>query len=205
MRAPFMKNIPLALIYSRLLIGFAIILLSIFQTAYYPALAITLLSVGLLTDVFDGIIARRLNISSEKLRRLDSSIDQVFFISVAVATYIQCPDFFKTNLVKLIILVAFEVSTYLVSYLKFKREIATHSIGAKIWTLILFATLVEVMAHCQSGVLFELCLWVGLATRLEILAIVFTLKKWTNDVPTIYHAVKLRKGKEIKRNKLFNG
>jgi len=200
-----MKNIPLALIYSRLLIGFAIILLSVFQAAYYPFLAITLLSVGLLTDVFDGIIARRLNISSEKLRRLDSSVDQVFFISVAVATYIQCPDFFKTNLVKLIILVAFEVSTYLVSYLKFKREIATHSIGAKIWTLILFATLVEVMVHCQSVVLFELCLWVGLITRLEILAIVFTLKKWTNDVPTIYHAVQLRQGKEIKRNKLFNG
>jgi len=205
MRAPFMKNIPLALIYLRLLIGFAIILLSVFQVANYPFLAITLLSVGLLTDVFDGIIARRLNISSEKLRRLDSSIDQVFFISVAVATYIQCPDFFKTNLVKLIILVAFEVSTYLVSYLKFKREIATHSIGAKIWTLILFATLVEVMVHCQSVVLFELCLWVGLVTRLEILAIVFTLKKWTNDVPTIYHAVQLRQGKEIKRNKLFNG
>jgi len=205
MRAPFMKNIPLALIYLRLLIGFAIILLSVFQVANYPFLAITLLSVGLLTDVFDGIIARRLNISSEKLRRLDSSVDQVFFISVAMATYIQCPDFFKTNLVKLIILVAFEVSTYLVSYLKFKREIATHSIGAKIWTLILFATLVEVMVHCQSVVLFELCLWVGLVTRLEILAIVFTLKKWTNDVPTIYHAVQLRQGKEIKRNKLFNG
>ncbi|KIA92922.1 CDP-alcohol phosphatidyltransferase [Pedobacter kyungheensis] len=200
-----MKNIPIALIYSRLLIGFAIILLSVFQATYYSFLAITLLSIGLLTDVFDGIIARRLNISSEKLRRLDSSIDQVFFISVAVATYIQCPDFFKDNLVKLVVLVAFEASTYLVSYLKFKREIATHSIGAKIWTLILFATLIEVMAHCQSVVLFELCLWVGLTTRLEILAIVFTLKKWTNDVPTIYHAVKLRKGKEIKRNKLFNG
>ena len=205
MRAPLMKNIPIALIYSRLLIGFGIVLLSIFQIAHYPALAVTLLSIGLLTDVFDGIIARKLNISSEKLRRLDSSIDQVFFISVAVATYIQCPDFFKTNLVKLIVLIAFEASTYALSYIKFKKEIATHSIGAKIWTLTLFATFVEVMVHCESVVLFEICLWIGLATRLEILAIVLTLKKWTNDVPTIYHAVKLRQGKEIKRNKLFNG
>ncbi|MNI58085.1 hypothetical protein D3C73_1131800 [compost metagenome] len=159
----------------------------------------------MLTDVFDGIIARKLNISSEKLRRLDSSIDQVFFISVAVATYIQCPDFFKSNLAKLIVLGAFELSTYVLSYIKFKKEIATHSIGAKIWTLILFATLVEIIVHCESVVLFELCLWIGLATRLEILAIVFTLKKWTNDVPSIYHAVKLRQGKEIRRNKLFNG
>jgi len=205
MHAPFMKNIPIALIFSRLLIGFIIILLSIFHASSYPFLAITLLSIGLLTDVFDGIIARRLNISSEKLRRLDSSIDQVFFISVAVATYIQCPDFFKTNLIKLIILGAFEASTYVLSYIKFKKEIATHSIGAKIWTITIFASLVEIMVHCESVVLFEICFWIGLATRLEILAIVFTLKQWTNDVPTIYHAIKLRQGKEIKRNKLFNG
>jgi len=200
-----MKHIPIALIYSRLLIGFGIILLSVFHVSHYSSLAITLLSIGLLTDVFDGIIARKLNISSEKLRRLDSGIDQVFFISVAVATYIQCPDFFKTNLVKLIVLGAFEASTYVLSYIKFKKEIATHSIGAKIWTLTIFATLVEIMVHCESVVLFEICFWFGLATRLEILAIVFTLKKWANDVPTIYHAVKLRQGKEIKRNKLFNG
>jgi len=200
-----MKHIPIALIYSRLLIGFGIILLSVLHVSHYSFLAITLLSVGLLTDVFDGIIARKLNISSEKLRRLDSGIDQVFFISVAGATYIQCPDFFKNNLVKLIILGAFEASTYALSYIKFRKEIATHSIGAKIWTLTIFATLVEIMVHCESVVLFEICFWLGLATRLEILAIVFTLKKWTNDVPTIYHAVRLRQGKEIKRNKLFNG
>ncbi|QNR83265.1 CDP-alcohol phosphatidyltransferase family protein [Pedobacter riviphilus] len=200
-----MKHIPIALIYSRLLIGFIIILLSFFHTNHYSFLAITLLSIGLLTDVFDGIIARKFNISTEKLRRLDSSIDQVFFISVAVATYLQCPDFFKVNLVKLIVLGAFEASTYTLSYIKFRKEIATHSIGAKIWTLTIFTTLVEIIVHCESVILFEFCFWIGLATRLEILAIVFTLKKWTNDVPSIYHAVKLRKGKEIKRNKLFNG
>ncbi|WP_412465871.1 CDP-alcohol phosphatidyltransferase family protein [Pedobacter sp. KLB.chiD] len=200
-----MKHIPIALIYSRLFIGFGIILLSIFHVSHYSFLAITLLSVGLLTDVFDGIIARKLHISSEKLRRLDSGIDQVFFISVAVATYIQCPGFFKTNLIKLVILGAFEVSTYVLSYIKFKKEIATHSIGAKIWTLTIFATLVAVMVYCESVVLFEICFWLGLATRLEIIAIVLTLKKWTNDVPSFYHAVKLRQGKEIKRHKLFNG
>jgi len=200
-----MKRIPIALIYSRLLIGFIVILLSFSHVKHYSFLAITLLSIGLLTDVFDGIIARQLNISSEKLRRLDSCIDQVFFISVAVATYIQCPDFFKANLVKLIVLGAFEASTYVLSYIKFRKEIATHSIGAKIWTLTIFATLVEIIVHCESMILFEFCFWIGLASRIEILAIVFILKKWTNDVPTIYHAIKLRQGKEIKRNKLFNG
>lgn len=200
-----MTKLPLALIYSRLVFGLAIIFLSIFQVENYRYIAISLLTLGLLSDIFDGIIARRLNVSTQMLRRLDSSIDQIFFISVTVATYIQCPDFFKTNLQKLSILIGFEALTYLVSFLKFRKEIATHSIGAKIWTLILFATLVQIILQCQADVLFAMCFWVGIITRIEIIAIILTLKNWTNDVPTFYHSLKSRQGKEMKRHKLFNG
>jgi len=200
-----MKYIPIALIYSRLVIGFGIIALSAFHISHYSLIAIILLSVGLLTDVFDGIIARKLNISSEKLRRLDSGVDQVFFISFGVATYIQCPDFFKTHVLKLGVLLFSELMIYVLSFIKFRKEVATHSIAAKIWTLFLFATLVELVSHCKSDFLFEVCLWTGLISRIEIMAIVLALKKWTNDVPTFYHALILRKGKDIKRNKLFNG
>ena len=200
-----MKHIPIALIYTRLLLGFIIIACSMLAVPHYPALTITLLAIGLLTDIFDGIIARKLNISSQKLRRLDSTIDQIFFICVGIATFIQRPAFFKEHAVLLIILFATEAAAYLFSYLKFRKEIATHSIGAKLWTLLLFATLIQVIAQGHSSVLFLFCFWLGMLTRLEIIAIIFTLKVWTNDVPSVYHAVKLRHGKEIRRNKLFNG
>ena len=201
-----MKNkIPVLLIYSRLIIGFVLILLSYLKIEHYSIYAITLLTIGLLTDVFDGIIARHLKFSNQQLRRLDCTIVQVFFISVAIATYIQCPAFFANNAAKLIVLFSFEAFTYIVSYIKFKKEIATHSIGAKLWTLTLFATLVQIMAQCESVVLFNICFWLGLITRLEIVTIILLLKKWTNDVPTFLHAIKLRHGKDIKRHKLFNG
>src|SRR6185312_16728899 len=200
-----MSKLPITLIYSRLIIGLIIILLSISEVDNYKFIAIVLFSIGLLTDIFDGIIARRLDISSQTLRRLDSTIDQFFFISFAIATYIKCPDFFKANSLKLIILLGFEGLTYLVCFLKFRKEIATHSIGAKIWTLLLFATLVQIILQCQSVILFGICFWVGLLTRLEIVAIILILKKWTNDVPTFYHSLRLRQGKEIKLYKMFNG
>lgn len=202
----FMKNlIPKTLIFSRLIIGLTIIIFSSFHIGNYKTITIILLTIGLLTDIFDGIIARQLNISTQKLRRLDSAIDQVFFISAAMATYIQCPDFFINNVLKLTILIGVEASTYLVSFLKFRKEIATHSIGAKVWTLLLFATLIQIILQCQSTALFNICFWVGLLTRFEIIAIILALKKWTNDVPSFYHALKLRQGKEIKRHKIFNG
>ena len=199
------KRIPIALISLRLILGPLIIALSILRVDNYKAIATIILTIGLLSDIFDGIIARQLGISTQKLRRLDSTVDQVFFISVAVATYIQCPEFFKTNQIKLILLMGLEALAYLVCFLKFKKEIATHSIGAKIWTLLLFGTLIQVMLQCQSGILFNLCFWVGVVTRLEIIAIIIALRAWKNDVPTFYHALRLRKNKVIKRNKIFNG
>ena len=201
-----MKNsIPKILIFLRLFIGFIIILLSILKISYFKEIVVFLLVIGLLTDIFDGIIARRLNISTQLLRRLDSSVDQIFFISVIVASYIICPEFFKSNLVLLSILIGAEVLTYVFSFLKFKKEVATHSIGAKFWTLILFTTLIQIILKCDSQLLFLFCFWIGIITRVEIILIIITLKSWTNDVPSIFHAVKLRKGLSIKRNKLFNG
>ncbi|WP_276964411.1 CDP-alcohol phosphatidyltransferase family protein [Chryseobacterium sp.] len=198
------SKIPVILIFSRLIIGLVIIYLSLIKTENYQIIAVILLSIGLLTDIFDGIIARYLDISTQKLRRLDSTVDQLFFVSVGVATYIQCPVFFETNVYKIGILAGSEVLIYLVSFLKFRKEVATHSIGAKIWTLLLFGTLIQVILECQSLILFNLCFWVGLLTRAEIIAILLLLKKWTHDVPSVFHSIQLRKGKTIKKSKLFN-
>ncbi|KAA2220705.1 CDP-alcohol phosphatidyltransferase family protein [Chryseobacterium sediminis] len=198
------SKIPAILIFSRLIIGFIIISLSLIKIENHQIIIVILLSIGLLTDIFDGIIARYLNVSTPKLRRMDSTVDQIFFISVGVSTYLLCPGFFKTNVYKIIILAGAEVLIYLVSFLKFRKEVATHSIGAKIWTLFLFGTLIQIILKCQSVILFNFCFWVGLLTRAEIIAILLILKEWTNDVPSVFHSIQLRKGKNIKKSKIFN-
>lgn len=198
-------KIPIALIILRMVIGFLLIFLSIKHVDHYPVIAISILSIGLISDIFDGIIARHFKVSTEFLRRLDSTADQLFFICIAIATYIQHPVFFKTNAFLLAVLALAEGLAYLLCFIKFKKEIATHTIGAKIWTLFIFATLIQVMIQGESTVLFSLFFWIGMVTRLEIIAILVILKNWTNDVPTVYHSVLLRQGKEIKRHKLFNG
>ena len=181
------------------------LLLALVQANNFKIIAVVLFTLGLLSDIFDGIIARKLNISSTFLRRLDSTVDQIFFILVAVAAYINCPAFFKENNIQLIILVSVEALTYVISFLKFKKEVATHAIASKIWTLFLFACITQILYSCNSDILFQLCFYIGIATRLEIIGIILLLKTWTNDVPSIYHAYLLRQGKTIKRNKLFNG
>ena len=200
-----MKYIPITLIYLRLFIGFALLLLSFSFIENFGAISVTLITIGLVSDIFDGMIARRLNISTVKLRRLDSTIDQIFWCLIGISAFIKFPDFFHHNYPEILLLFGVEAVTYIISFIKFRKEVATHAIFSKIWTLILFATLIELFIAGNSTVLFQICFYVGLITRLEIIAILFILKEWTNDVPSIFHTVKLRQGLEIKRNKLFNG
>jgi CDP-diacylglycerol--glycerol-3-phosphate 3-phosphatidyltransferase len=197
------KQIPKALIYSRLFPGIGILVSSIFQIS--NSLSIVLFITGMLTDVFDGIVARQLNMSTRYLRRLDSTIDQFFFLFVSLAIFIQSPQFFYQNEMKIIILISTEFIAYVICFVKFKKEIATHSILSKGWALILFATLLQVMITKNSTILFEFCFYIGIVTRVEIIVIVLLLRTWLNDVPGIYQAVLLRQGKPIRRNKLLNG
>ena len=82
-----MKNLPFALIYARILCGILIVLFAILQIEQQSFWIISLMIFGLLTDVFDGIIARKLNVSSEKLRIWDSNVDQFFWLSVLASIF----------------------------------------------------------------------------------------------------------------------
>ncbi len=200
-----MNFIPRALILSRLMIGIVIVSISYRQVGHYKTFAVILLAIGLLTDIFDGIIARRLNISNVNFRRFDSAADQFFFLCIVGATYIQSPAFYQDNWIPLSLLGLAELTTYLVSYGKFRKEVATHALSSKIWTLILFSTLIQLILTNDSTVLFQCCFYTGIITRMEIIAILLILNEWTNDVPSVFHAIRLRQGKTIRRHKLFNG
>jgi phosphatidylglycerophosphate synthase len=200
-----MKHIPIGLILTRLIFGFFILLLSFTSIAHLRPIIIFFLVAGILTDVFDGIIARKLGVSTEKLRRLDSLVDQAFWICSISAACIICPDFWSGNSTKLLILCGAELLIYVISYLKFRKEVSTHAILSKIWTISIVATLIRVVATCEPGIIFEVCFYLGIISRIEIMLILALIKNWVTDVPSVYHAWQLRKGREIKRNKYFNG
>jgi phosphatidylglycerophosphate synthase len=200
-----MKYLPILLIWSRLFIGIIILVLSYSHSIYFTAIAIALVSIGLLTDIFDGIIARKIGVSTISLRRLDSFVDQLFWIAVAVACYNRSPQFFSDNTIKLIVLISAEALTYIVAFTRFRKEVSTHALSSKLWTLLLFATLIQLLATSSSTILFNICFFVGVITRIEIIFILLIIPRWMNDVPSVYHAVLIKKGKPVKRNKLFNG
>ena len=137
-------------------------------------------------------------LATERLRRLDSAVDLVFFMSVGLALALQSFGFFREHAMEMLLLLGAEALTYLVGFLKFRKEMALHTWGAKGWSVILVATLAQLIWTGAAPILFMLCFWVGLVTRLEMLGIILVLKRWAHDVPHMGAAVKLRQEEAVK-------
>jgi len=199
-----MKTLPYILISLRFILAPVILSLSYFIGEKSRFLILVLMYFGLLTDIFDGIIARKAGVSTEKLRRLDSQTDMVFWLSLGFAAYFLNPDLIKDEWIGVVIILGMEVLCYIVSWLKFGKETCTHAFLSKMWGLSLLVAFTYLIGFQQAGWSFYLSVILGFIAHIDVIMIILILPKWQYDVPSSYHAWKIRKGKKRRKSVLFN-
>lgn len=201
-----MKNkIPQLLIIFRLLLGPIMIFLTYKFGNEIRKELIILLFLGLLSDISDGIIARKLGTSSEKLRRMDSQTDLVFWLCVAWCSWLLNPEIVLASKYSILLIFIMEALTYLYSISKFGKETCTHALLSKLWGITLLIAFTAMIGFGYTGFAFAAAIIFGIIGHIDVLLIIYFLPKWTHDVPSCYHAYLIKKGKTIRRNKLFNG
>ncbi|MDI1257200.1 MAG: CDP-alcohol phosphatidyltransferase family protein [Flavobacterium sp.] len=199
------KRIPYLLLLFRLVLGpFMIAYTYQYGTSVRAALVVMIV-LGLLSDIFDGIIARKVGVSSEKLRRLDSQIDVVFWLCVGWCGWILNPEIVIENKYLILLVFVMEALTYVFSFVRFGKETSAHALLSKLWGLTLLSVFVSVIGFGYAGIPFFICIIVGIIAHIDVYLIIFFLPKWTHDVPSSWHAWQLRKGNVIAKNKWFNG
>ncbi|UFH31293.1 CDP-alcohol phosphatidyltransferase family protein [Chryseobacterium sp. C-71] len=199
-----MKNIPYILIAVRFLFAPIIFFLSYLIGEESRFLILALMFIGLLTDIFDGIIARKVGVSSEKLRRLDSQVDLVFWLSLGFAAYFINPEVIKNHWQSIALIFIMEALCYIISIIKFKKETCTHAWLSKLWGLSLLIAFTYLIGFQQAGWAFHLTIILGIISHVDVILIILILPKWQYDVPSCYHAWNIRKGKQRKKSTLFN-
>ena len=168
-----------------------------------PLLAV-LLALGLLSDVFDGIVARRMGLSTIPLRRLDSRVDLAFWLAAAVAAWILDPVPLRREAPLLGAVLGLEAAGQLASFVRFRRGPCTHAFLSKCWGLALGVAFVALFGRMNAGPLRFALAW-GVVSQLDVLLIVLLLPVWQSDIPSAWHAYRLRRGLPIRRHPLFNG
>ena len=198
-------NIPVLLILFRLLLAPIILALAYFIGENAKTTILVLMYLGLISDILDGIIARKQNISSEKLRRMDSQTDMVFWVSIGVATWMLYPKLISNNSIVIWTILAMEFACYFISFIKFKKETCTHAFLSKLWGISLLVAFTSLIGFNHAGFPFSLTIIMGLVSHVDRILITLILPKWTHDIPSAYHAYLIRKGIDFKRNEYLNG
>ena len=198
-------NIPLSLIVFRFLLAPIIIGLAYYVGETSKTIILILMYLGLISDILDGIIARNQNISSEKLRRMDSQTDMLFWLSIGFATWILYPKLISENLIPIWSIIVMELACYAVSLIKFKKETCTHAFLSKIWGVTLLIAFTSLIGFNHAGIPFYSAIIMGLISHVDVILIILILPNWTHDIPSSYHAYLIRKGIVFKQNKYLNG
>ncbi len=174
-----------------------------FKDASRPFLLV-LMYLGLISDILDGIIARKINVSTEKLRRFDSQTDMIFWVSIGICIWLLNPDLISRNKGSISIIFVLEGMCYLISFMKFGKETCTHAFLSKIWGITLLIGFTSLIGFNYAGIPFLIAIIFGLISHTDRILITLLLPRWTHDVPSFYHAYLIRKGIEFQRNKLLN-
>jgi phosphatidylglycerophosphate synthase len=182
-------RLSLALTLLRLALAPALVVLA--RTDVPGIVLAALLVAGFVSDVLDGVVARRTGSVTPFLRRLDSSVDTVFYLGVAYAAWHRHPDALRALALPILVVLGGELLNYLVAYLKFRREASYHARSARLWGLLLFMALLTLLGT-GSAVLLPVALAAGLLAELETLAITLVLRGWRHDVPSVWNAARVR-------------
>lgn len=146
-----------------------------------------------LSDLFDGMIARKLRIDTARIRQVDSRVDTIFYFAAATALLYRYPEVWYQYRAVIIGLATVELGRIAFERRRFGRGAAYHMWSAKLWGLAMLLGFGEVTLRGRAGMLFVTAIVIGFVTNVEGLATSLLFREWHYDVPTFWHAIKLER------------
>jgi phosphatidylglycerophosphate synthase len=185
------KSVPLALTVLRLMLA-PVLVWMVYVDA--PSLAFAVVVVAaFVSDYFDGVIARRLGIATPELRHFDSRADLVFYATAAWTVWMRRPDVARSVAIPALVVIGLDVTRHVFDFMKFGRDVAYHAWSSKAWGLCLALALVLLLGFGWTEPFVTIAVWLGIVAQIEGLLMSIVLPRWTTDVPTLFHAIDLKK------------
>jgi CDP-diacylglycerol--glycerol-3-phosphate 3-phosphatidyltransferase len=197
--------VPWFLLYSRLATAIVFAVLAFFPEVCkeYQMTILFFFCFGFIGDIFDGIIARALNIDSTLIRRLDSLFDLFFWLSSTYLLYMLGEAIRPVLIYGFGAVIGLVFLEYCVSFIRFSKGPSSHNTISKFFGLLIFFFYVLVFLDYNPFWFGVVVFSFGFVARLDALMIYILLKDWSHDIPSFYHAYQLRLGMPIKKHKLF--
>jgi phosphatidylglycerophosphate synthase len=156
-----------------------------------PVWIVTVLVAAMLSDIFDGVIARRLGIATERLRVADSWTDAWFFAWVGLSAWFAAGSILSAYWIPLAAELVLQIASYAYDLTRYRRITSLHAYSAKAWGFSLYIAAGGLLAF-HTGALIWPAFVLGIAAALDGMAIKLILPGWQHDVLSTFHAVRMR-------------
>jgi CDP-diacylglycerol--glycerol-3-phosphate 3-phosphatidyltransferase len=199
------KKLPHVLLFYRAIAGpISLFLVVMLHKQAIPMVSFLLL-LGFLSDIFDGILARKYKVSTLKFRKADSWVDLFFWCCMALVLLMLRPSVFYPWSLCIVLFAAVELYIQLLGKIRFGKPVSVHSLFSKMWSVFLFVV-IEILLYSEHdhGLLFYVFI-TGILAQAESIVILLLLKWPESDIRGIGQVLRHRKGLPLKRSILLNG
>jgi CDP-diacylglycerol--glycerol-3-phosphate 3-phosphatidyltransferase len=152
-----------------------------------------MIAAGFLSDIYDGVLARRWGTATAALRVADSAADTVFYVGVLVAVLERHWPVIHARLWLLTVLLGLEAARIVFDWMKFGRMASYHSYASKAWSALLAMATIGLLCFNRGLWLTTLAIGWGILCDLEGLAMSVILPQWTHDVKNLRRAFRIRR------------
>jgi CDP-diacylglycerol--glycerol-3-phosphate 3-phosphatidyltransferase len=172
------KNVPNYISIMRVLVSVSLLLVEPFSTVFFFFYLICGIS-----DILDGYIARKMNVSS-KLGQVLDSVSDFIFISIVLYVFIRFMLFPIWTIPWIIIIVVIRAASIIIGFVKYRQLAFLHTYANKATGLVLFffPVLISIF-EIESTAMVVCC--IASISAMEELLINLTSKKLHRDIRTI--------------------
>jgi phosphatidylglycerophosphate synthase len=148
------------------------------------------LLVSYLSDIIDGYLARKLDITSARGSQLDSFGVQITLIVGLLGLYYFETDFINENLILIFVVFVPYLVQMLIAYIKYGKATAFHTYLAKLSAVLQGVFILWALFFSPEYSLFYLMIVVVLLETIEEIILIFMYDNWASDVKGLYWSYK---------------
>lgn len=154
---------------------------------------LVLVAMSLATDALDGFLARKLNAFSEFGRTLDSWADYMMLLTGIAGIALLWPETMRRELPWVISGLGAFIAVLIYGYARFGRPLGYHTWATKTLALLLAISLVPLLADWANWP-FRIVVMLQMGSALEQLCIAMLVPFHRGEIPTVWHAWRIRRG-----------
>ena len=153
----------------------------------------TCLIVTLLTDTLDGFLARKFNATSDLGAKLDSTADFATYLALPFCAWWLRPEVIRAEAIWLGLALFFYIAAAAAGFVKYRKIPSYHTWLSKFLSVVA-AVVGLVFFGGGPGWPLRVLAPLVVVSSLEEIAITVLLPAWRANVPSLWHALRLRKG-----------